>query len=201
MRINPDRSEKVAVQLAPYVPDAVTVAPDGVIWTAGWIRGADGNESVSNVLRRFDPMGKLLASETVGAKGRYNLGRDATEESLLMYSKDRIGWLTNNGEYYEFGLDGRELGHYARPPGPPPDAFGQTLALGQNDDVLVGIGREKGLEVWSLDRASRSWHPVGLTGATVSRFAILGFDGDQVVVVDGITPTEVVVGYYAVTGQ
>jgi hypothetical protein len=200
-RITPDRSQKVAVQLAPYVPDAVTIAPDGAMWTVGWIRGPDGNASQNNVLKRFDSSGKLLTTVTVAARGHEDSSRNATETSLLASSKDRVAWLTNMDEYIEFALNGRELGRYPRPPGPAPEPFGATLALSENDDVLVGTGDGKAMTmtVWSLDRASRSWTAVELPGIKLSYWTILGFDGDHVVIVDSISPTEATVARYAVS--
>jgi hypothetical protein len=188
-RIAPDRSRKVIVQLWPYVAFAVTISSDGSMWTVGYVKRADNlGESEFNVLRRFDSSGKLLATRSVKAQGRYVHGRDATQTSLLKSSNDRVGWLTNANEYIEFGLDGSELGRFGPPPGPAPEAFETTIALGDHNEVLAGTRYDDGLKVWSLERKERSWKPVTLTGGSLTRWATLGFDGDTVVVIEHTSP-------------
>lgn len=186
-RITPDRSRKIVTQLWPYAALAVTVLPNGEIWTVGYVKRRD-NLGISeyNVLKRFDSSGKLLATTAVKARGL--LARapwpDAAQHSLMKSSKDRVGWLTNANEYIEFSFDGRELGRFEPPPGPTPEAFESTIALSDDDEVLVGTRDGDCLRVWSLDRQERAWKPVDLSRRKLTRSAILGFDGDKVVVID-----------------
>jgi hypothetical protein len=79
-RIAPDRSKKLVVQLKPFVPKAVTIAPGGEMWTVGWISDS-GIVRQYNVLERFDPTGKLVATKAVTALTGGSSNRDATETS------------------------------------------------------------------------------------------------------------------------
>jgi len=200
-RITPDRSRKTIVQLWPYVGLAVTFSPDGGMWTVGYVKPPD-NLGISeyNVLRRFDPSGKLLATARVEAQGLYTQGRNAATDSLMRVSKDRVGWLTNASEYIEFAIDGRELGRFPPPPGPPPEVFEATLALSDANEVLVGTRAGDRLKVWSLDRKERSWKPVELSGGRpLAHGATLGFDGDTVVAIDGRHISGATVSRYALS--
>ncbi|MGA3185656.1 MAG: hypothetical protein ABSF22_00970, partial [Bryobacteraceae bacterium] len=40
--IAPDHGSKTIIRISPFVPKAVTVAPDGVIWVVGFVRAPDG---------------------------------------------------------------------------------------------------------------------------------------------------------------
>lgn len=201
-RIAPDRSRKVVVQVWPYVPLVVTITPDGGMWTIGYVKPAD-NLGISeyNVLKRFDSSGKLLAAKSVEAKGIYDHRRDAADHSLMRSSRDRVGWLTNANEYVEFGLDGLELGRFPPPPGPRPEVFDTTLAVSDDDKVLVGTRDGDGLRVWSLDRRERSWKPLELRGGKLTRWATLGFDGGTVVVIDGRHISGATVARYALSPE
>jgi len=154
----------------------------------GWIRNGEAI-SQYNVLKRFDASGKLLATSAINAKGNLSFQYEATEDSLLRSSKDRVGWLTRGNEYNRVGLDGRELGRFHAPTWSSPQSFETSFALGENNEVLVGTRDGDGLKLWSLDRDMHSWNPVELSGAKLSRYALLGFDGDGVVVVDGMNST------------
>jgi hypothetical protein len=127
-----------------------------------------------------------MATSHVEAKGILDRRRDAATDSLIRSSKSRVGWLTNANEYVEFALDGRELGRFPPPPGPAPEVFETTLALSNDDEVLVGTRDSDGLKVWSLDRKERSWKPVELSGGKLAHGATLGFDGDTVVAIDTV---------------
>ena len=199
-RITPDRSRKTIVQLWPYVGLAVTFSPDGGMWTIGYVKPPD-NLSISeyNVLKRFDPSGKLLATKSVEAKGIYDRSRDAATHSLMGSSRDRVGWLTNANEYIEFALDGHELGRFPPPPGPAPEVFETTVALRDDDEVLVGTRDGDGLKVWSLDRKERSWKSVELSGGKLAHGATLGFDGDTVVATDAVHISGATVSRYALS--
>lgn len=197
-RVAPDRSRRVLVQVWPYVPHAVTISADGGMWTVGWVRSGE-QVARYNVLERFDASGKFLTSSTIVARRNEALRQDATQASLLKSSRDRVGWLSNGNEYIEFGLDGVEIGRFQPPPGPTPAWFATTLALSYNNEVIIGTRDGDGLKVYSLERESRTWAPVGLSGAKLSTSAILGFDGDRLVVIDRRTSVGAVVSRYGVS--
>jgi hypothetical protein len=71
-------------------------------------------------------------------------------------------------KYIEFALDGRELGRFPPPPGPAPEVFETTVALGDDNDALVGTRAGDGLKVWSLDRRERSGKAVELSGGKLA---------------------------------
>ncbi len=196
-RISPNRDGHVVVQLQPYLAKAVMIAPGGIIWTVGWVWDGE-TVAQNNVIERFDSSGKLVgAAVPVAAHGRWSSRNpDATENSILRCSKDRVGWLTNANQYIEFDLNGRELGRFPSPPGPAPQAFESTLALSEDNEVLVGTRDGKGMRVWMLNREKQTWEGVELAGARLTQWATLGFDGRTVVVVDGGTPWGATVARY-----
>jgi hypothetical protein len=198
-RISPDRSRKIVVRLWPYSPKAVTVSPDGDMWTVGFTKTPDNQATAEyNVLKRFDPSGKLLTTISVRARGGL-VPPDAVETSVLRAGKDRVGWLTNAYEYIEFGLDGREIGRFQPPPGSEPQAFGATLALSEDNAVLVGTGDSEAFRVWSLDREKHSWNAVEMPGAKPTGWATLGFDGDRVVLVHNRSISGATVARYSLS--
>jgi hypothetical protein len=107
--ISPDGSEQVVTRTAPYVARAVTVAPDGVIWTAGH-DSSNGSEINPDhlIVRRFDRTGRLLGGAI--PRSEFSIERHPAANSYLISSDTRIGWYSEIGEIYiEFALDGLEL--------------------------------------------------------------------------------------------
>ena len=189
-KIPPDRRDNLVVHLQPYEPKAVTIAPDGGMWTVGtvWYRERVLYPTEFNILKHFDSSGKLLATKIVRAQGRSSYGRDAASNSFLRATKDRVLWLTNANGLIEFGAGGTELNRFDPPPGPDPGVFGTTFAVSEDNDVLVGKRDGAHLKVWRLDRPKRAWDEVQVAGAKLSGWATLGFDGDRIVVVTGNRP-------------
>jgi hypothetical protein len=190
--IGPDHSTKTITRLSPFVPKAVTVAPDGTIWVVGWVRGANDVQEY-NVLKRFDASGLLISTASLKARGpSWNLAGDATAWSILRASKDRVGWLTAGNEYLEFSLDGREVSRVNGPPGQIYHyEFWSSFVLSDANEVLVGFPtdspRSGALKLWSLDRAKSSWSQVG--GESLPGKAhLFGFDGDTVLASGTTTP-------------
>jgi hypothetical protein len=177
--IPPDRSRKTVVRTYPFIPYAVTVAPDGVIWAAGWNVGAKGRDY--SVLARFDSSGRLLSSRVMNVKGT-RPANDASYASTLRSSGDRVGWLTAGLEYVEFKLDGQEAGRFAGPPWIADNPLRATIAL-RNDDEVIAAAHIVGNSMWALDRAKRSWSPVQVSGGPLgARATTYGFDGDDLMV-------------------
>lgn len=188
-RIQPDRKYQTVTQLWPYVPSVVTFAPDGTIWSIGRVRDGD-LVSQWNVLKRFDTAGKLLSTTTIEAKPYIHSGddpnkpriRDAADVSILRSSKDRVAWFTNGNEYIEFSLDGQERG---RLDGPDQGCLNQTsasMALGQDNEVVIGPTKCQKPGYWRLDRPSGRWEPVGVSSREgADQVIVLGFDGNTLV--------------------
>jgi hypothetical protein len=185
--IAPDRKRQTIVRTWPFFGDVVTVAPDGIIWAIGWTEDEeDPRKTEFNVLQRFDNFGRLLSSSIVNARGRPGLGGRAFGLSELKASPDRIGWLTDGLEYLEFALDGREMQRFPPPPVSEPDLASLSLALNQENEVLVGV-RDRATEkwrIWVLQRAARIWSPLEIRGAEYPRWGrLLGFDGGSLLLI------------------
>ncbi len=178
--IAPDRKRRTVIEAWPYVPNEVTVAADGTIWTAGHLMDETKiGIATPNVIRRFDTAGKMLGSVTVRARGR-ETGKDATLTSHLMASRDRVGWFTNGCEYIEFSLDGAELNRFDGPAGLAGDWRG-GIGLSADNDLVVGRYGDETLRLWSFDRQARAWVPASLPEDMARGNAILGFDGTTLV--------------------
>lgn len=185
--IPPDRSKKLIVRTAPYVPRAITVAPDGVIWTVGW--DEEDGKRVPNVLKRFNSSGALLSSKHMIVKPiPMGFDSDVSYASKLRSSADRVGWLTGAAQYLEFSFDGSEIGRFEAPPWHPEKPVGSVLhvliylALSEKSEVVVG-GESPISSLWRLSRDARQWTPVNVSGEQIRQSArLLGFDGDELIV-------------------
>ncbi len=188
-----NRQAQSIVRTWPYVAHRLAVAPDNTIWTVGWVKDPETNDvnMKYNILKRFDTSGNVLG--TFAADGRpgpnSTLSGDATSASHLRASRDRIGWLTNGMEYFEFSLDGRGRNRFIGPPVAAPSAGTHlSLALSEDNQVLVGVDepvRGAKWSLWSLDREKRAWVPIQLIGAPhPGQGRLLGFDGPSVLVLD-----------------
>lgn len=184
-RISADRTSQTVTRTWPYCPHVVTFAPDGTLWTVGNLKSDDGTKGLAiHVVRRFDSSGKLLGSLTVGAQ---DISSD--EESYLRASRDRVGWFTWYGEYFEFSLDGRQIGHYKGPDGATQiDITG--FALSDADDAVVGRTGKTNADFLVLDREGRTWMPAELPkDSPVPAWAgVMGFDGQTLVTLVGKSP-------------
>jgi hypothetical protein len=90
-------------------------------------------------LRRFDTFGKPLSSVTINARGR-----SADEETFLRSSHDRVAWFTRFDQYFEFSLDGKQIGPYEGPSRNVTE-FDRNLTgfalSGENDAVVSRLGK------------------------------------------------------------
>ncbi len=115
--IGPDRASQTVVRTTPYVTDALTIASDGTIWTAGWEfddRDRDKAGESYFVIRRFNRQGKLLggAAPRTEFPGRWS----PSNSSQFAASQNRVGWFSTVAhKYMEFSLDGKEIGTYSLP--------------------------------------------------------------------------------------
>jgi hypothetical protein len=177
-RIAPDRKSQIITRVWPYSPTVVTFAPDGTLWTVGYLSDEDNTREIAvSVLRRFDASGKLLGSINVRARGR-------------AYA----GYLRASRSHIEFSLDGSERARYEGPPGryegsPGDDRYEITgVALSDANEVVAtrfSVKQRKGvqdkLEILLLDRNTRKWIPVGLSSGMPEWAQALGFDGTTLV--------------------
>lgn len=185
-----DRQKQKVVHLWPYVPRTMTFAPDGSIWTIGYIRNLEDDGVVQdNVMKRFDSEGELLATKVLTAKGRIISGdnpakprnRDATEFSELRASEDRIGWLTNGNEYIEFDFDGEVIRRFRGPECGDRNDVIHFLALSSTNDVIVRITACDDT-YWRRNRNAGKWESVEVKRPKGAQWdSLLGFDGDTLV--------------------
>jgi len=182
--IAPDRRSQTVTRTWPYVPWRITLAADGSIWTAGWVKDPPSRDVKMqfNVIKRFDQTGRVLTTSAPRARAAPEEGRgDAVGGfSFLRASSDRVGWLTNGMEYIEFSLDGREI-----------DRFEDTalmehrrhaslsLALSSDNQVMIGVVvNRRDWTIWALDRERRAWIRHDVTGPGEPTWGhLLGFDG------------------------
>jgi hypothetical protein len=186
--IAPDRKRQTVVRTWPFFGDVVTIAPDGIIWAIGWTEDEEDRRNTQfNVLQRFDSSGRLLSSSVVSARGRPGLGGRAFGLSELKATRDRVGWLTNGLEYIELSLGGHETQRFPPPPVSEPDLVSFSLALNEENEVLVGA-RDRATDkwqVWVLQRAARTWTPFEIRGAKHPKWGrLLGFDGGSLILTD-----------------
>ncbi len=182
-RVSADRKEQSVTRVWPYCPIQAVVASDGVLWTVGWVLNEEDDFTAKNVLRRFDRFGKVLSTAPIRVSRSKRESRgEAVEGSLLSASKDRVAWLTNGNEYFEFGMDGREL---FREDGPPAaSAAGssqQGLALSQGGIAIVGTRVDVGMNVARLDRPSRTWITMQTPAPALTWGRLMGFEEDDIV--------------------
>ena len=177
VRIQADRNGQTITRTWPYCPHVVVFAPDGTLWTIGLLKNEDATVDIaSHVLRRFDASGKLLSSMNIMARRG-----SADETSFLRSSPDRVGWLTVYGEYFEFSLDGKQIGRYEAPEG----ATGINLtgfALSDEDVAVVGRAMNGNADFLVLDRSTKTWTPAALPKEFITNWAgVIGFDGPTLV--------------------
>jgi hypothetical protein len=176
--ISPDRKRQSVIRIWPYVPDEVAIAADGTIWTVG----VPNRGSMREEVRRFNPTGKLISVRPVRGRAVKRYGTLAGPESYLVTSPDRVGWVTNAGEYFEYSLDGEPLGRYPAPDDAN-DAEHETngAALSPANELLLNVCRgslRASCHLMQLDRSGRTWR-------TVERpenehwERLIGFDGEH----------------------
>ena len=126
-------------------------------------------------MRHYDRSGRMLGSWTVKPKRiMKRLWWGGTEESHLVAAGDRIGWVTNAGEYIEYSPYGVETGSLQRAcrGGTSRSRRLTGAALSPENELFVSVHSDKprggGSQILALDRAD--WR----VAAGVSRVERLG---------------------------
>jgi hypothetical protein len=189
--ISPDRKKTGMVRDPEFAPELMTVTHDGVAWVIGQLKEKDKKFS-ELVLRRFSPTGKVLTTGRLMSDTR-----NSGYYSAFRPANDRVGLLTDQ-EYTEFSMDGRILAHF---PPPPAARHDRRFEFALRDD-LQAIAQNTGptRTFWVLDRAKRAWvnwdldvfDPVPL---------LLGFDGDQLVLLHTTNDRGMVIAHYRLTQE
>jgi hypothetical protein len=185
-RISADGLQQKAFPTLAYIPQEITVAPDGHIWTAGvqkeTARLSHENYAPHDIVHRYKADGTPAGSWLAYPELKTRDGGHPAQSSTLVAARDRVGWYPRYGnEYFEFSLDGKIIGRY-----PTVEAKGVTgFALCESGAAYLSrqISGAKGperFEVFALDRQNRAWKPVANTPHT--KWGMLyGCDGDQLV--------------------
>jgi hypothetical protein len=176
------------VRTDPFVPRSIALASDGTVWATGNVshsKAAPADlDPTRSVLRHFDQSGRLLESffpeADIHDPVRVMQGQVAT-------ASNRVGWISSgnykaktgrSGSYVEIDAAGK-LQEYPLPPlAPEPGARVVALALTSGGAAFATAIQSAGsLQVFKLDRGSRSWNPVTLTGTSATPF-LLGASGE-----------------------
>ena len=106
--VSSDGQEQVVVRTSPFIPRALTVASDGTIWVAGKEEKVPGEEPdrSQHVIRHYDKTGKMLGSFiSWSSLGIEPHTLHPAENSILISSRDRIGWYSPDAHtYIEFSV-------------------------------------------------------------------------------------------------
>jgi hypothetical protein len=182
-RVASNRKSQVITRTWPYAPHVVMFAPDGMLWTIGNLKDEENTRGIpGHYMRHFDRAGKVAAASTVRVRGPESGGE---EVSILRASRDRIGWLTKDGEYIEFSLEGAEIGRWDLP-GQPGFLETTGLALSDQNDVIVGHFGKGHAELLELERDTQTWARVVLPKDYMPSWAwVMGFDGTTLVTHSG----------------
>lgn len=182
-----DGTIRSLVRTEPYVPTAVTVSPDGTIWT----KGAEfvpvkrtPTKTDSGIIRHFDASGNLLAKflpQSSLSRRELFFGIDQ-----LASNSARIGWYQGRGAttYFEVEHDRLERypAVYTENIEGPESISGLTLT----EDGRVFVTKSangNNPELYMLNRESRSWSPVVLPagGSPATTNWLLGGTGNILV--------------------
>jgi hypothetical protein len=192
-RVSPDGANQTIVRLSPFDPRAVTVAMDGTIWVAGFERTEQGQEPdlSQNVIRRYDKTGKLVGSYIPWSSLQVDGRRRPTDDSILVSSKDRVGWYSPFAHtYMEFSSDGTLLGRFRT----DDRARNILLSTALCDDgglfLEAPINNDKGprhtgFAIYTLDRARGEWSSFARPDEKWGR--LYGCDGTSIASVADLT--------------
>lgn len=163
--VAPDGHAQVVVRVFPFLPRAVTVAADDTVWVAGEEKKTPGQDRdySQHVIHRYDKTGKMVGSYVPWS----SLGPDSrsvrpTVGSLLLSSKDRIGWYSPAVRaYIEFALDGSIIARFQTAEhavhsiltGALCDDGGAFLSSATNG----GLHGKPSWSIFSLDRERGTW--------------------------------------------
>jgi hypothetical protein len=189
--ISPDRKKTGMVRDPEFAPELMTVTHDGVAWVIGQLKEKD-RKFQELVLRRFSPLGKVLTTgrlmSDVRTSGYY---------SVFHAARDRVGLLTDQ-EYTEFSMDGSILAHF---PPPPSARYDRRFEFALREDLQAIVQNQGSTQTfWVLDRAKRKWINWDLDEFDTSP-RLLGFDGDQLVLLHTTKDRGMVIAHYLLTQE
>jgi hypothetical protein len=194
-RISPDHSRASVIDMVEVEPSAVTITPDGRMWTIGWRLWDDKYPRIRQgiELQGLDRSGTLVVKQAVRLKAlpvrnTYSFERDSLFRSTLFAAHGRVGWLTAFGQYLEFDEGGRLLGASDPPANFKFDHSSATIALSDRGDVFLAMDGEDELAIWSLNKIKNVWVPVDLADdpyGLENGSKLLGFEGSDLIALQG----------------
>jgi hypothetical protein len=180
--ISADGAHQTITQAWPYSPKVVAFAQDGTIWTVGAMMNDNHRIVYPAYLRHYAPSGQLLASTMIrplrlGPGGSNDVG----DLSTLMVSGDRIGWLSRSCQYFEFSMDGAQIGSYTCPNGIRDVQKIANVALSADNHLLIQLQWATPLAPLELDRTTGAWTGIPVLRDAGNTYMMLGFDGASLV--------------------
>jgi hypothetical protein len=164
-----DGAIRTIVRTEPYVPNGITIAPDGTIWTKGCEYGGPQKAPAGTnrgIIRQFDASGKLLA-EYLPQSSLSRVEVSGGPGDRLAANSKRIGWYMGSFAKAYFEIVRGEVERYPTISTESTDAQGAVYGLTIMDDDQVFATRVTegpGPLLYTLDRQSRSWKLVTLPG-------------------------------------
>jgi hypothetical protein len=111
--VTEDRKLDKVVRVSPFAARHVAFAKDGVLWAAGRVHDMQFEDLArSDVIRRYDPQGKLLGSSLPNTSFRAAQQAPAYE-SFLIASEDSMAFVSiNTKAWVKMSLNGDVLGRW-----------------------------------------------------------------------------------------
>jgi hypothetical protein len=192
---SPNAKAPIVVHTDPYHPTALTIAPDGTIWTMGvdWTKNEGGQYTYmksdrDGILRHFNRTGVLLG--TALPQSGFKM-KEVVMGSWIASSSQRVGWCQYTGvgagtgptdrSYFEVSADGA----VSKTP-LPPFSEGETIdsvAITESGAVLLSKSRHgTDAQLYALDRKNGAWQLVHFPtqGFEGTGYVMLGSTGNQV---------------------
>jgi len=190
--LSPEGRTETVISTEPYIPFALSVAPDGTAWTLGYETlnhdaldpGINPN---AKILRHFDRSGKLIGSAWPQSGFETGAGLYSISKGYLFVTKDRIGWysFSTHGEGRYVEADTRNMNQDVFPglPRSPSNRMVDAFALTEAGDVLLSMEDRTpaGITTYFLDRATSKWRPLPTPSLGSYGPILLGTDQADVV--------------------
>jgi len=193
-RISPNGTKAEVTRMSGlYLPQLISIAPDGSTWVKGWEPGEISGRQINrdaSIIRHFNKTGSLdsgfLSQASLSNMPRFRL---TDGYGFLVTSATRAGWHPGfpGLPYYEF-LNGSAI-EYPSLPMLDGDEFLLGLVITERDEVFAstsvvhGSERPHGYYLYTLDRQARRWRsvalPVGPESAAVQY--LIGVRGNTLV--------------------
>lgn len=191
--ISADGVSQEVIRTEPYTPNLIAVSPDGTFWTVGRelnsrLSERSGVDLNAGVVRHFDRSGKTLGAFMPRSSLR-NPGELGANSGYLAASAERVGWFhydveaNGKGAYVEISPGG-DITSYPIPRLPSPNPLVQVSGMAMTDSgdvfvVMYDVGAHTGFSIFRLNRSTKDWSPVTLSGVTGDFALLYGASGSD----------------------